>query len=104
MVIYFGLSSSDGSGVSEQEWQSFQRESVAAEFQQGFTVYAANGRWKNASGKLIAEQTRVVVKIFRSERREALRESVARIAAEFKKRFNMQSVLVSWSDVEVEFL
>lgn len=85
--LIFGLSSDDGGGVSEQEWQGFVTQSVAPRFS-GFTVLECSGGWFDGT-KVIREGCKLVL-IF-TERPN--HPAVSDVIAEYKKRFNQKTVL-----------
>jgi hypothetical protein len=101
-TLYFGLSSSDGSGVSEQEWQDFLDQFVTPRFPDGLTVTDAAGQYQmNQGGTIIRERSKVVTLIHDAD--AASRVRIAEIKAEYCRRFSQESVLsVEWP-LRVEF-
>lgn len=85
--LIFGLSSDDGSGVSDQEWQEFVARSVAPRFS-GFTVLDCSGGWFDG-GKVIREGCKLVMIFTDRPNHPAVSEAVT----EYKRRFNQKTVL-----------
>jgi hypothetical protein len=85
-TLYFGLKSRDGTGVSEQQWQSFLAEAITPRFPDGLTVFNAYGQGSGgAAGAVIAETTKVLV-IVRPDSPEAAAR-LGEIKADFARRF-----------------
>jgi hypothetical protein len=94
--IYCGMSSPDGSGVSEQEWSAFIDSVVAPALPSGFTVFSATGMWsEHEAARAISERTRMITCIGTDE--PALHARIDAIADAYVKRFHQESVLVVWS-------
>jgi hypothetical protein len=89
-VLFFGLSTEDGRGVSDQAWQSFLAEVITPRFSEGLTVFAAQGQWA-ARGGVVAERTQVVLRV--RDGSPTADADIAAIIAEYKRRFQQRSVL-----------
>lgn len=85
--LIFGLSSEDGGGVSEQEWQDYIDRSVAPRFS-GFTVVGCGGGWFDGA-KVIREGCKLVLLLTD----EASHPAVSQAVADYKRRFNQKTVL-----------
>lgn len=59
-TLYFGTVRPAGGVVSDEEWQQFLAEAVTARFPDGLTVIGANGQWRDKSGTIEREGSRVV--------------------------------------------
>jgi len=99
--LYFGLQKRDGSRVTEQEWTAFVDEAVTPRFPEGLTVLDATGQWRNSSGAVTREPTKVIV-IFHP-RDPALESKLDEIRRLYRERFNQESVLKATAPVRVEF-
>lgn len=66
--LYFGLSGSGGKTISEAQWQLFLSRVITPRFHEGLTVVNANGQYLNSSGKLIRENTKLVILVYQSDR------------------------------------
>jgi hypothetical protein len=99
--LYFGTTKKSGEEVSAGEWQAFLDEVVTPRFPQGLTVFAARGQWKEQSGRILAEATYVLNVVHPGA--ETQRRAIGEIAAEYKRRFDQESVLRVSSTVCVTF-
>src|SRR6186713_3539501 len=59
-TLYFGLARPKGS-VTELEWQLFLRDEVTTRFPDGLTVWNAEGQWKNASGRIAHDTSKILL-------------------------------------------
>jgi hypothetical protein len=60
-ALYFGLTIPGGGEISASDWESFLAGTVTPAFPSGLTILEAKGQWREASGRVRAEPTRVVV-------------------------------------------
>jgi hypothetical protein len=86
-TLYFGTARASGVAVSADEWVQFENDVLTREFPDGMTSWDADGRWRGADGKPVAERSHVVMIV------GAKPESVARVIAEYKRRFAQESVM-----------
>lgn len=99
--LFFGRSVPGGDTVSEEAWRAFLAEVVTPRFPGGLTVWRAEGQWRDAQGAIVREAT-FVVEVFHPQDAQAdaaLRE----IAAEYKRCFRQESVLMVRIPAEVDF-
>src|SRR4051794_25409599 len=59
--LYCGLSRPDGRQVSDQEWSRFLDEAVTPRFPDGFSVLDGYGQYREATGKIDHERSKVIV-------------------------------------------
>jgi hypothetical protein len=85
--LVFGLSSADGSGVSEQAWDTWVAD-VLAPAVPGFTVMDCRGGWRQ-DGRLMREGCKYVLILIDRADTAALAEAVA----DYRQRFEQHSVL-----------
>ena len=100
--IFCGMSYGSGT-VSEAEWQRFCDECVSAEFPDGYTTVSATGYWKPEDGNAPAtmrEDSRIIVILAPSDAREIVR----RIAGQYRRLFHQESVLITTSPADAEFV
>lgn len=98
--IFCGLSHSNGA-VSEAEWRQFCEEYVTAAFPDGCTVLNATGYWKPEDAPAaLREDSRVIVILAPSD----AKEKVLEIAREYRRLFQQESVLVTTSPADAEFV
>jgi len=90
-TLYFGLSSDEGSGVSEQEWSTFLAEVVTPRFPDGLTVLSAYGQGGGKQQKGVLQELTKVLVIVRPDTSEAARK-IAQIKAAFTRRFAQTGV------------
>jgi hypothetical protein len=90
--LYFGQSTPDGF-VSEAQWRAFVAESVIPRFAAGFTEMQANGHWRDDRGQTNEEETRIVE--IAHDDSPPVQERIRAVAAEYRRRFAQQSVLVT---------
>ena len=97
--IFCGMSR-DGGAVSEAEWQRFCDEYVSAEFPDGYTALEATGYWKSEDAPAtMREDSRILVILAPS----GAREKVRRIAQQYRRLFQQESVLVTASSSDAVF-
>lgn len=82
--LFFGLSLPGGGGVSLAQWQDFQNEHIAKEFE-GFNVVDSTGYYK---GK--PERSKIVTIIVK----ETAMPKVKALAAEYARLFHQDSVML----------
>lgn len=59
--LVFGLSRKGRVDVSDGEWAQFLDQEVTPRFPDGLTVLAGSGQWRNATGVVIREPSRVLL-------------------------------------------
>jgi hypothetical protein len=96
--VFFGLDGPEGA-ISDAEWDSFVGSVVTPRFPAGLTVLEATGQWRGRDMRVNRESSRVV-EIIHDRSRDASRR-VTEIAAEYKKRYRQESVLIARARVEV---
>jgi len=96
--LFFGLSGPHGA-IADAEWEAFVETVVTPRFPAGLTVLEATGQWQNRDKRVSRESSRVV-EIIHDESRDASRR-IAEIAAEYKARYQQESVLVARARIEV---
>jgi hypothetical protein len=90
--VYFGQTTPWGT-VTEVQWQAFVAQTVTPRFPSGFTELRARGHWRDAPGSIHEEDTRVI-EVAHDDSAPA-RARVRDIAAEYRRTFAQQSVLVT---------
>lgn len=89
--LFFGRSTADGSEVSDEQWAAFLADTVTPRFPAGLTVLDAAGQWRDDSGAIQRERSKVLW-ILAAPGEETLR-LIDEISAEYERRFNQDSVL-----------
>ena len=89
--LMFGLTRPDGTRITDQEWQSYSDETLAATFPDGFSVIEARGVWRDPqTGQTDREPSRIVLAVMRPDPSLAGRVEAAR--ATYRRRFAQQAV------------
>ena len=93
--LYFGRSDASGApgAVSDQDWERFLANAVTPRFPDGLTVTDGAGQWRNESGEILREQSKVLTILVWPD--DTARQRLDEIAAEYKSRFNQESVLLT---------
>jgi uncharacterized protein DUF3574 len=91
LELLFGLGKQGGGEVSEEEWRAFLEAEVTPRFPDGLTVLTAYGQWRDRSGEIAREPSRVLV-IW--HRRGASGETdIEAIRQAYKTQFGQESVM-----------
>ena len=91
--LFFGLNKTDGTTVSEIEWESFADTVVSKVFYKGATIMKSDGRWLSGDS-LIKEQSRVVIyfsKLY--EMTDEFSEKIDLIREKYKAYYKQEAVL-----------
>ena len=88
--LVFGRNIGNRLGVSEADWRRFLDEEVTPRFPSGFTVVDGRGQYRDQSGRIIREPSKVLTVALSSE---AERERLAAIADAYRRRFRQEAVL-----------
>lgn len=99
--VYFGLSKPDGSLISGTEWQAFLDEVVTPEFPAGLSVFDAAGQWRNATGHIDREHSKMLVLLHPSS--AEIEAKIDAIRAAYRVRFSQEAVMKVTSRARVAF-
>lgn len=99
--LFFGRTVPSGGTVSDADWQAFLRDFVTPRFPEGLTVVNGNGQWRDARGRIWAEDS-FVLEVFREPGAD-LEKALGEIANEYKSRFHQDAVLRVTSPAAVRF-
>lgn len=99
--VYFGLSRPDGSLISDTEWQKFLDEAVTPKFPSGLSVVNVAGQWRNATGHIDHEQSRVLVLLHKRD--AAMEKQIDEIRTAYCQRFHQEAVMKVTSKAHVAF-
>ena len=89
--LFFGRSTADGREVGDEEWAAFLAEVVTPRFPAGLTVLDAAGQWRDDSGTIQRERSKVLW-ILAAPGAETLR-LIDEISREYERRYNQDAVL-----------
>lgn len=91
--LFFGRNKADGTEVTEEEFADFLNQTITPEFPDGLTVLSGAGQFRESSGKIIQEKTKILILLYPSNTRRSSSGKIERIRAAYKTRFAQQSVL-----------
>ncbi len=91
--LYFGTDKKGGGKVSDDDWNKFLETEVTARFPDGFTVLEGFGQYKDSSGKIVREASKVLILFYPKTARKAVNQKVEELRAAYKKQFQQESVL-----------
>lgn len=89
--FYFGQSTISGDVVSHRAWQRFVAEQITAGFPDGFTIYDANGQFRDKPTGAVRREATEVVEIVAPDTL-AFRGKIAALADLYRRQFNQTSV------------
>jgi hypothetical protein len=99
--LYLGLSRPGGGEVTQDEWDVFLAREITSRFPNGLTVLDAHGQWRDESGTVIRERTKLLILLYESSPdRERAVDEIVRI---YKERFQQESVLRVRQRADVSF-
>lgn len=99
-TLYFGMTSRNGAGVSEQQWSDFLRTVVTPRFPDGFTVVSGYGQWRNGKkDDIVREDSRMLILTYSAGRRNEAK--VDEIKSAYIKRFRQDAVFHTRSTIEI---
>ena len=89
--LLFGMGRKGGGEIGEDEWRAFLDADVTPRFPDGLTVLTGYGQWRNASGAIGKETSRVLLIWARPD--AANNQKIETIRAAWKARFAQESVM-----------
>jgi len=90
--LYFGRNIGDTLGVTDSLWSVFVREVVSARLPAGYTFWPASGGWRDSTGRVTREPS-FVLEVVHPSPSAASDSAIVAVIAEYKRRFQQQSVL-----------
>lgn len=101
-LLFMGLSSGDGQGVSEQQWEAFLHEVVTPRFPSGLTVLHGHGQYlRSHDQKLGREQMKLLLLVHPGNADSSA--SVNDVIAQYKIEFGQESILRVDARTHVQF-
>jgi len=91
--LYFGTDKPDGGKVTDEDWVKFLETEVTPRFPDGFTVLEGYGQYKDASGRIVREASKVLVLFYPKKSRETVNPKIEELRVNYKKQFKQESVL-----------
>ena len=89
--LLFGLSRSGGPDITEQEFKQFIDTKVTPRFPDGLTVVSGNGQFKDSSGVIIEEGSKLLILLYPFTLKSSTQ--VDAIRDDYKQLFQQESVL-----------
>lgn len=102
--LYFGLTRPGGVPITEMEWIDFLNKSVTPRFPDGLTIIQGDGRYRNNTGTLTEEPSRMIVVLSPFVKYLEASQKIDRMANEYIVRFDQESVLASSSEARARFI
>lgn len=90
--LFMGRGGAAGEVVSDDDWDKFLAESVTPRFPDGLTVLDGYGQWRDASGRIKQERSKVLI-LYAAGDESSLRANIDAVSGEYEQRFGQESVL-----------
>jgi len=100
--LFMGRVIPSGGTVTDAQLDQFLDEVVTPRFPDGFTVFHAQGQWRESNGVITEEQS-VVLEVLHSGSAPTTR-ALEEVAAEYKRRFSQSAVLYTRAAVQMSLL
>jgi Protein of unknown function (DUF3574) len=89
--LFFGLSKPNGTEVNNVEFQQFLDREVTPRFPDGFTVISGQGQFKDASGVILKERSKLLILLYPVSTTST--QQIEKIRKAYVTAFQQQSVL-----------
>ena len=99
--LFFGRSQGNIEVVSEEAWRAFLADEVTPRFPDGLPVLDASGQWREGSGEIVRERTKLLL-VLAPPGADAMRRT-DEIAEAYKQAFGQSSVLRVVTEACVSF-
>ena len=99
--LFFGRSQGAVEVVSDEAWHDFLAEEITPRFPDGLTVLDAAGQWRDATGSLVRERTKLLL-ILAKPGAAGMRRT-EEIAQAYKRAFGQEAVLRAITTACVSF-
>ena len=101
--MYLAATGQNNVEASEQQWADFKKNEIAQRFPDGFSVYNVNGAWKTKEGNVHLNIKTWVLIIVRKNTPED-HKKIEEIATEYKKKFNLEAVMITHTKTDLKFI
>jgi hypothetical protein len=91
--LFFGQNKADGAEITEEEFADFLNVTITVEFPDGLTVLSGCGQFRDETGKIIQEKTKILILLYPFNTRIISSLKIERIRTAYKERFTQQSVM-----------
>jgi hypothetical protein len=79
--------------ITNEEWSKFLEDEVTPRFPDGFTVLEGYGQFKNKSGKIVKEGSKVLIVLYPKKAFADADRKIDEVRTAYNKAFQQQSVL-----------
>lgn len=100
---YFGRNIRGRAPVSEAEWRGFLSDTVTPAFPDGLSVLDASGQWRRPGGRIVSEDSKVLVLVLPGASLAEARERLRPVEDAWTSRFRQDSVLTVYRSACVGF-
>jgi hypothetical protein len=100
--LYFGTSKPDGTEVTDEQFKAFLDQEVTPRFPDGLTLLTGFGQFKNASGVIVQERSKLLILLYPLTDDQAS-DQIEAIRTAYTRAFQQQSVLRVESRAGVSF-
>jgi hypothetical protein len=91
--LFFGSLKPNQTHVTDAEFRDFLKHVITPLFPEGLTLLTGQGQFRDASGEIIRERSRVLILLYPVAVRQESSEKIEKIREEYKWRFEQESVL-----------
>lgn len=91
--LYFGFGKKDGTEVTDAEWEKFLAAEVTPRFPEGFTALQAIGQYRDSSGNVVRERSRMLILLYPKKSRRVAEPKIEAIRRSYTVMFGQESVL-----------
>lgn len=100
--LFFGTDK-PGPDVTDHQFGRFVNDTVTPRFPDGLTVLDGNGQWKDSSGRIVRERSKVVILLYPTGGAADSNRKIEEIRDAYEKRFQQESVLRADSEESISF-
>jgi hypothetical protein len=100
--LFFGTEK-PGPDVTDQQFSRFVNDTVTPRFPDGLTVLDGNGQWRDSSGRIVRERSKVLILLYPGDSAGDSNRKIEEIRDAYEKRFQQESVLRADSEETVSF-
>lgn len=90
-ALFFGQSIPGDGMIADSAWEAFLVDRVTPAFPTGFTIIEASGQWREATGHVAKEPTRILLVVHPPS--AGIDSTLTAIKAEYLKRFAQEAVM-----------
>ena len=99
--LFFGRNHRNLEVVSDTAWREFLAAEITPRFPDGLTVLDAAGQWRDGSGTILRERTKLVIILTRQGK--AAMQRTGKIVKAYKRTFGQEAVLLTVAAACVSF-